>query len=145
MTSIDLAPGCVVLVLERMKDHEHVCEGLVQSVSLREDRAGFYGEPVINVVYVREGSGSIAYVRDVVHFSHPDWWNGEVTIAYEELPAFPAGVCRFCGCTERRACPGGCSWADQDKTVCSTNTCMAKLADLHAYHQRIAERTLLST
>jgi hypothetical protein len=26
--------------------------------------------------------------------------------------------CRVCGCTERDACPDGCSWADYD--LCST-------------------------
>jgi hypothetical protein len=30
-----------------------------------------------------------------------------------------AGTCRFCGCSEDRACPGGCSWADKARTVCS--------------------------
>ena len=27
--------------------------------------------------------------------------------------------CRVCGCTEDRACPGGCYWADVDHTLCS--------------------------
>jgi len=26
-------------------------------------------------------------------------------------------ACRVCGCTERRACPGGCYWVDED--LCS--------------------------
>lgn len=30
-----------------------------------------------------------------------------------------AGVCRFCGCTDERACRGGCWWADATRTVCS--------------------------
>ncbi len=29
------------------------------------------------------------------------------------------GVCRECGCTEEHACEGGCSWADDTKTICS--------------------------
>ena len=29
------------------------------------------------------------------------------------------GVCRVCGCTDRKACPGGCSWADESRTICS--------------------------
>jgi hypothetical protein len=29
------------------------------------------------------------------------------------------GVCRVCGCTELRACPGGCCWADPEHTICS--------------------------
>ena len=29
------------------------------------------------------------------------------------------GVCRFCGCTEAAACPGGCRWMDAEETLCS--------------------------
>jgi len=36
------------------------------------------------------------------------------------LPESPAGVCRFCGCTDRAACPGGCAWVDEAASVCST-------------------------
>jgi hypothetical protein len=28
-------------------------------------------------------------------------------------------TCRICGCTEFRACPEGCYWADEDMTLCS--------------------------
>lgn len=34
-------------------------------------------------------------------------------------PKFQPGVCRACGCTETRACEGGCSWADAAQTLCS--------------------------
>ena len=30
-----------------------------------------------------------------------------------------SGRCRFCGCTEERACPGGCSWVNRELTICS--------------------------
>jgi len=30
-----------------------------------------------------------------------------------------AGSCRKCGCTEEKACPGGCGWADETKTLCT--------------------------
>jgi hypothetical protein len=29
------------------------------------------------------------------------------------------GVCRYCGCTDDRACPGGCGWLDEMHTICS--------------------------
>jgi hypothetical protein len=29
------------------------------------------------------------------------------------------GVCRHCGCTDKRAGPGGCYWIDQEHTICS--------------------------
>jgi len=31
-----------------------------------------------------------------------------------------AGTCRVCGCTDNRACKGGCSWVDKTHTLCST-------------------------
>jgi hypothetical protein len=30
-----------------------------------------------------------------------------------------SGTCRYCTCTDDRACEGGCSWADDAHTVCS--------------------------
>lgn len=41
-----------------------------------------------------------------------------------EKPEAPASVakqgkCRICGCTEDRACEGGCSWADEAQTLCT--------------------------
>lgn len=30
-----------------------------------------------------------------------------------------AGRCRFCGCTEINACPGGCYWIDAREDVCN--------------------------
>jgi len=29
------------------------------------------------------------------------------------------GVCRDCGCVDGEACPGGCGWTDETKTLCS--------------------------
>lgn len=47
------------------------------------------------------------------------------------VPAASAesGRCKVCGCTEDRACPGGCSWIDKAKTLCSScgNTATAAL------------------
>lgn len=33
-----------------------------------------------------------------------------------------AGVCKYCGCTNERACPGGCSWVDPSLTICTACT-----------------------
>jgi hypothetical protein len=30
-----------------------------------------------------------------------------------------SGTCRWCGCTQERACAAGCSWANADQTLCS--------------------------
>jgi hypothetical protein len=47
-----------------------------------------------------------------------------------------AGVCRYCGCTEDRACvlaTGGgetCTWVDADRTVCNgPDGCAGKFLD----------------
>lgn len=29
------------------------------------------------------------------------------------------GVCQICGCTDELACEGGCSWVDDERTLCS--------------------------
>jgi len=36
-----------------------------------------------------------------------------------ELPPLEEGECYVCSCTEENACTGGCSWADDDHTLCS--------------------------
>lgn len=43
-----------------------------------------------------------------------------IDIALEHLGA--ARKCRTCGCTEHNACPGGCSWVEED--LCSS--CVGK-------------------
>lgn len=30
------------------------------------------------------------------------------------------GTCQVCGCTDYAACPGGCCWADDSQTLCSS-------------------------
>lgn len=32
----------------------------------------------------------------------------------------PPGTCCVCGCTESAACDGGCAWADDTRTICTT-------------------------
>lgn len=29
------------------------------------------------------------------------------------------GMCCVCGCTDTRACPGGCFWMNRERTLCS--------------------------
>jgi hypothetical protein len=38
----------------------------------------------------------------------------------------PPGVCRFCGCTDERACTPVCWWITFDRTVCSAPECFEK-------------------
>lgn len=44
-------------------------------------------------------------------FPHPDHWLLELHLQNAER------VCRVCGCTDERACPGGCWWIQWD--LCS--------------------------
>ncbi len=37
---------------------------------------------------------------------------------------FISGRCRFCGCTDARACKGQCFWIDESRTVCSSQRCV---------------------
>lgn len=43
-----------------------------------------------------------------------------------------AGTCIGCGCTEERACEGGCAWMDPDRRICSSCTSKIGSEDLHA-------------
>lgn len=38
------------------------------------------------------------------------------------------GTCKVCGCTDARACAGGCSWVDETRTLC--DACDAPTRDL---------------
>lgn len=40
-----------------------------------------------------------------------------------------AGVCRYCKCTDDRACDPPCSWVDKEETVCSNPVCVAKAVE----------------
>lgn len=70
---------------------------------------------------------------------------------YSSAPSSPvrhkrrvrAGVCRFCGCTAKRACviqqgffrgeEVRCSWADETKTLCTAPRCLrADIRERHA-------------
>lgn len=51
-----------------------------------------------------------------------------------------SGVCRVCGCTNDRACEGGCTWANHGRTVCSA--CAFPHEEL-LFHQTVVEMSLL--
>lgn len=42
---------------------------------------------------------------------------GQLVEAHAHRPADVPQICRTCGCTDDRACPSGCSWAEPD--LCS--------------------------
>lgn len=42
------------------------------------------------------------------------------------LPPTTPGRCRYCRCTDERACPLGCWWVDLEHTVCSNPRCVQR-------------------
>ena len=45
------------------------------------------------------------------------------------------GTCRVCGCTDARACAGGCYWINPEHTLCSR--CGAMEEDFKCEHQAV--------
>jgi hypothetical protein len=41
--------------------------------------------------------------------------------------------CRVCGCTQERACPGGCGWARGEGNLCTI--CAAAAEALREWHE----------
>ena len=54
--------------------------------------------------------------------------------------AFP-GRCRYCKCTDARACPEGCSWYDLEQTVCDSLACVKRFvrARVDVLHKQLIE------
>jgi hypothetical protein len=46
------------------------------------------------------------------------------------------GTCKYCGCTQEHACPGGCSWIDDEKTICSACIRHVSIEELMALGKR---------
>ena len=134
MRTMGIAPGDAVLVIEHRGEQQIVYNALVAGITMRESLRGPKGEMAIEATFVAAGDDEVRMqgmqtrrpvvtVPNVVHISHSDWIDGRAELGYEELPGPPQGVCRYCHCTEQRACPGGCAWLDVHKTVCSAEAC----------------------
>ena len=58
------------------------------------------------------------------------WWNSLPAVTKAEIYELTLGDdeerCRYCGCTENRACEGGCAWLNREHTVCSAPACAEK-------------------
>jgi hypothetical protein len=131
-----MKPGDFVLVIEHRDNEQLVHKGLAVSLSMDEQLAGADGQCAITASFVGPLGG--VSIEDVVHISHRDWIEGRAGLAYEDLPHPLMGVCRFCLCTEQRACPCGCSWLDLDGTACSAPECKAKfIAEYQAFGEVI--------
>jgi hypothetical protein len=50
------------------------------------------------------------------------------TISSASLKGGATGRCRYCRCTDARACPDGCAWLDKEHTVCDSETCRSSFA-----------------
>ncbi len=58
------------------------------------------------------------------------WWANHAAAEKAQIFEMYMGdaeeSCQFCGCTQNRACSGGCSWLDPNHTVCSAPACAEK-------------------
>lgn len=138
MRTTGIRPGDAVLVIEHSGERQLVYNALVAGFTMEQSLAGTHGEPAINACFVatyaealwrRDGRVPTLSVPRVVHISHRDFAEGRAGLGYEELPGPIPGICRYCKCTELRACPGGCTWIDAERTVCSSMPCKAKMMD----------------
>lgn len=93
---------------------------------LRPDRESF--RLAWQLARVLRKSGSVWLTRDQLrHFVsiEPGACHAvsivEKIVPYEDgfCEAARVGVCKTCGCTETRPCPGGCSWANEEHTFCT--------------------------
>lgn len=66
---------------------------------------------------IRAGGGRVRVLRLVVDGGHCHPLRYHARLG--------PGVCRGCGCTDRYACPGGCAWVNERRTLCSS--CYEKL------------------
>jgi hypothetical protein len=136
MTTMGIRPGDAVLVIERRGEQQLVYNALVAGFTMDEKLAGTHGEPAIAACFVSvqagahfDHCGALLEVSDLVHISHLDFVEGRAGLGYEELPGPVSGICRYCRCTEQRACPGGCAWLDDQRTVCSSEPCRDKFME----------------
>lgn len=56
-----------------------------------------------------------------------------------------SGVCKYCGCTEQRACPterGPCSWMNQEQTICSG--CLRQMDDPELLAATVFEHQMMA-
>lgn len=49
-----------------------------------------------------------------------------LAVCFLAMPREEAGVCRKCGCTDARACAGGCFWVNSAHTLCSA--CLSRFS-----------------
>jgi hypothetical protein len=136
-------PGDAVLVVEHRGEQQIVYNALCAGISMRGELVGPRGEPAIAATFVADREEQVNWtmemwhptlsVRNIVHITHRDWIECRASLGYEELPAPVPGVCRYCRCTERRACVlasgRGCSWLYPEGTVCSNPACEAKFVE----------------
>jgi hypothetical protein len=134
--STGIRPGDAVLVIRHLGEQEIAYNALVERISMRPELAGAKGEPAIKASFVAqqphvelEGTelrhATVSF-EDIVHISHVDWIERRAGLGYEELPGAISGMCRYCRCTQLRACAGGCGWLDAEKTACSAQNCLRR-------------------
>jgi len=127
--TMGLRLGDPVLLLARREGEQTYTFALVHAMPMDQEQLGLLGEGAVSVMRVElvGGEGIVEPVDNVPHCTSQAWLSGVAPYAYEELPLWPIpGVCRYCGCTWRRACNPPCWWVDKMETVCSAKSCVEK-------------------
>jgi hypothetical protein len=81
-----------------------------------------------NMVLYQDAAGQ-QFVREEKEFAQkfrPSDETIDKAILQAEISIFDPRECRECGCTDERACPGGCYWVEDD--LCSA--CAEKLQEV---------------
>jgi len=65
----------------------------------------------------------------------------QLRIATSGLPTvYPRGACVLCGCSDERACPGGCAWASREICTACAGRLRAILAPPRRFQRQVLER-----
>lgn len=74
-------------------------------------------QSAVDVWYPRVGRAMAQIPAEALALMQPEL---VIELAQPEPKVGPvAGVCRKCGCTDDKACPSGCAWADTTRTICT--------------------------
>lgn len=109
---------------------EIIDELVSERATLLSDAGRWHGAALADADRWKRLAARVMYV--LVH----DWPDGlGWPVAFRELHAalhadrLPPGICRVCGCTDANACDPPCSWANDDRTLCSSCVVEADLVE----------------
>lgn len=98
MSTPGITRGGLVHLIERRGEQTIQHDALVLVMKMDPTLAGIRGEMAIDAVFVNalrapseDWHDDLMVIRDVVHVSHRDWFDGRACIAYQEARLFAVG------------------------------------------------------